>query len=294
MDWATFGLSRRPFRPTPDTASYVPTAGQDVAFAAVMRAFTDGDAAASVRGEPGTGKTLLGLRFLEALPVATKRVILHAPPDTRAVDLLQAVLFDLGQPYQGLSEQELRLAVHGELLNGLAVGKCVVLLVDEAHHLTPEAGEELRLLGNLESKDAKAVFVLLLGQPGEERLSAAFRQRVAVRKPLVSLDREESVRFVRHQLRECGGRPEWLIDDEALHLLADHTGGIPRVLNRAAALAFEVAANAGQKHADAEAVLEALDQLELASAEMTTPAVLPLTPPAEPKPPAKKTKRKTA
>lgn len=294
MDWATFGLSRRPFRPTPDTALYVPTAGHDVAFAAVMRAFADGDAAASVRGEPGTGKTLLGLRFLEALPVGTKRVILHAPPDTRAVDLLQAVLFDLGQPYQGLSEQELRLAVHGELLNGLAAGKCVVLLVDEAHHLTPEAGEELRLLGNLESKDAKAVFVLLLGQPGEERLSAAFRQRVAVRKPLVSLDREESVRFVRHQLRECGSRPEWLINDEALHLLADHTGGIPRVLNRAAALAFEVAANAGQKHADAEAVLEALDQLELASAEMTAPAVLPLTPPAEPKPPAKKTKRKTA
>jgi len=291
MDWATFGLSRRPFRPTPDTAAYVPTTGHDVAFAAVMRAFVDGDAAASVRGEPGTGKTLLGLRFLEALPADTKRVILHAPPETRAIDLLQAVLFDLGQPYQGLSEQELRLAVHGELLNGLAAGKCVVLLVDEAHHLTPEAGEELRLLGNLESKDAKAVFALLLGQPGEERLSAAFRQRVAVRKPLVSLDRDESVRFVRHQLRECGGRPEWLIDDEALHLLGDHTGGIPRVLNRAAALAFEVAANAGQKHADAEAVLEALDQLGLASAEVA-PAVLPLVPPPEPKP--KKTRRKTA
>lgn len=294
MDWATFGLTRRPFRPTPDTAAYVPTAGHDAAFAAVMRAFADGDAAACVRGEPGTGKTLLGLRFLEALPANTKRVILHAPPDTRAVDLLQAVLFDLGQPYQGLSEQELRLAVHGELLNGLAAGQCVVLLVDEAHHLTPEAGEELRLLGNLESKDARAVFVLLLGQPGEERLSAAFRQRVAVRKPLVSLDRDESVRFVRHQLRECGGRPEWLIDDEALHLLGDHTGGVPRVLNRAAALAFEVAAYAGQKHADAEAVLEALDQLGLASVEMTAPAVLPLTPPAEPKPPAKKAKRKTA
>ena len=44
MDWASFGLTRRPFRPTPDTAAYVPTASHDVAFAAVMRAFTDGDA----------------------------------------------------------------------------------------------------------------------------------------------------------------------------------------------------------------------------------------------------------
>jgi type II secretory pathway predicted ATPase ExeA len=292
MDWASFGLTRRPFRPTPDTAAYVPTAGHDSAYAAVLRAFADGDAAASVRGEPGTGKTLLGLRFLESLPPDTKRVMLHSPPDTQAVDLLQAVLFDLGQPYHGLSEQELRLAVHGELITGLAAGKCVVLLVDEAHHLTPEAGEELRLLGNLESKDAKAVFVLLLGLPGEERLSAAFKQRIAVRKPLVSLDRDEAVRFVRHQLRECGGRPEWLIDDEALHLLADHTAGVPRVLNRAAALAFEVAANAGQKHTDAEAVLDALDQLGLVSAEAVAATLLPLTPP-EPKP-KKPTKRKTA
>ena len=295
MDWASFGLTRRPFRPTPDTAAYVPTASHDVAFAAVMRAFTDGDAVGCVRGEPGTGKTLLGLRFLEAIPADTKRVMLHAPPDTRAVDLLQAVLFDLGQPYQGLSEQELRLAVHGELLTGLSEGRCVVLLVDEAHHLTPEAGEELRLLGNLETKDAKAVFALLLGLPTEERLSAAFRQRIAVRKPLVSLDRDEAVRFVRHQLRECGGRPEWLIDDEALHLLADHTGGVPRVLNRAAALAFEVAATAGQKHTDAEAVLDALDQLGLVS-ETPAPAVLPLTQPVEPRPATTKktTKRKTA
>ena len=156
MDWASFGLTRRPFRPTPDTASYVPTVGHDAAFAAVMRAFTDGDAAASVRGEPGTGKTLLGLRFLEAIPADTKRVMLHAPPETRAADLLQAVLFDLGQQYQGLSEQELRLAVHGELLTGLADGRCVVLLVDEAHHLTPEAGEEHGTPGQVAANRVKA------------------------------------------------------------------------------------------------------------------------------------------
>lgn len=294
MDWATFGLTRRPFRPTPDTAAYAPTAAHDAAFAAVMRAFADGDAAAVVHGEPGTGKTMLGLRVLEALPTDTRRVMLHTPPDARPVDLLQAMLFDLGHPYRGLSEQELRLAVHGELLVSLEDGHRVVLLVDEAHHLTAEAGEELRLLGNLESKDARAVFVLLLGRPSDGRLSEAFRQRIAVWKPLAPLDRDEAVRFVRHQLRECGGRPDWLIDDEALHLLADHTGGVPRVLNRAAALAFEVAATAGQKQVDAEAVLEALDQLGLAPAESGSPVVLPLAPPAERKPPAKKSKRKTA
>ena len=286
MDWASFGLTRRPFRPTPDTAAYSPAAAPDAALAAVQRAHADGDAVAVIRGEPGTGKTLLGLRFLEALPENTRRVIVHAPPHARPVELLQAVLFDLGHPYQGLSEQELRLAVHGELLTDLADGRRAVLVIDEAHHLSTEAGEELRLLGNLESREAKAVFALLLAQAGDEAWGAGFRQRVAVRKALPPLDRDEAVRFVRHQLRECGGRPEWLIDDEALHLLADGTGGIPRVLNRAAGLAFEVAAGAGQTQVDAEAVLEALDQLGLAL-PTDEPVLLPVKQPA-------KRKRKSA
>lgn len=291
MDWATFGLTRRPFRPTPDTSVYVPTAAHDAAFAAVQRAYADGDGVAVVGGEPGTGKTLLGLRFLESLPDDVQRVILHASPDTRPVELLQAVLFDLGQPYQGLSEQELRLAVRGELLAALGDGRSVVLVADEAQHLTAEACEELRLLGNLETKLSKAVFVLLLGLPAEHRYPPAFRQRVGVEKSLPVLDRDESVRFVRHQLRECGGRPEWLIDDEALHLLADHSGGVPRVLNRAASLAFEVADTAGHKQVDAEAVLEAVEQLGLVSNAPPEAAVLPLAPA---KPPAKKPRRKSA
>jgi type II secretory pathway predicted ATPase ExeA len=103
---------------------------------------------------------------------------------------------------------------------------------------------------------------------------------------LPPLDREEAVRCVRHQLRTAGGRPEWLIDDEALHLLADHTGGVPRVLNRAAGLAFEVAASAGQRQVDAEAVLEALDQLGMAPPHVE-PVLLPVKPVA-------KRKRKSA
>lgn len=287
MDWASFGLTRRPFRPTPDTAGYAPCAAHDLAFAAVRRGYDSGGGVAVVRGDPGTGKTLLGLRFLEGLPADAKRVIIHAPPNTRPAEFLQAVLFDLGRTYQGLSEQELRLAVHGELLTALADGTPVVLVVDEAHHLSADAAEEIRLLGNLESKDAKAVFALLLAGPGEERWGAAFKQRVAVRKPLAPLDRDEAVRFVRHQLRECGGRSEWLIDDEAVHLLADQTGGVPRVLNRAAELAFAVAAAAGANQVDSEAVLDALDQLGLAPAA-DEPVKLPM------KPTAKRTRKKSA
>ena len=309
MELTRFGLHRLPFRPTPDTSLYHPTDSHEAAFAAVTRAFGGGGGVAVVDGEPGTGKTLVGLKFLESLPADAQRVILHVPPGVTPADFFQAILFDLGLPYQGFSEQELRLAVHGEMLAALAAERPVVLLADEAHNLTPRVLEDIRLFGNLESRESKAVFVVLLGFPEVHdplsRSAAGFAGRVAARSRLRPLDRDESIQFVRHQLRACGGRPERLIGDEALSLLAEHCRGIPRVLNRAAALAFDLAEANGSSEVDAEAVLEAAAQLELVSDEAASgdlPAVLALPvvraettePKAAGKPTARKTKRKSA
>jgi len=287
MDFAHFGLARRPFRPTPDTDAYCATAAHEAAGSVLARTYADGGGVVVLDGEPGTGKTLVVLRFLESLPAATCRILLQATKCSRPADFFQAILFDLGQPYQGMSEQELRLAVYSEMLNALAQDQAVVLFIDEAQNLTGEVLEEIRVLGNLESKESKALLVILVGQSALRELlnkpeSASFAQRVAARARLSPLVHEESIRYVRHQLRECGGRPEWLITDEALTLLANHTGGIPRVLNRVSLLAFALAEAAGVKEVDAEPVIDALIQLEL------MPSQPDEHPPLGPKPPRPK------
>ena len=79
-------------------------------------------------------------------------------PRERPAELLQAILFDLAKPYQGLGEQELRLAVTGHLLDFAMAGSFpTVLLLDEAQHLSLAVLEELRLLGNLETRRGAAV-----------------------------------------------------------------------------------------------------------------------------------------
>jgi type II secretory pathway predicted ATPase ExeA len=184
------------------------------------------------------------------------------------LSLFQAVLFDLALPYEGKGEQELRLALTNHLLQAFTEGRPSVLLVDEAHHLSPDLLEELRLLGNLEGRSGKALQVVLLGQPAcldalKRPELTAFRQRLAVRAELQPLGIQEAADYLLHHVRSAGGRLERVFSDEALELLARATGGVPRLLNQAAHQAMTLAAEAGAGEVDVEAALEALNQLGL-------------------------------
>jgi type II secretory pathway predicted ATPase ExeA len=160
----------------------------------------------------------------------------------------------------------LRLALTDFLLKNFAAGKRAVFVVDEAHHLPPDALEELRLLANLESRRGQAVQIVLAGHSSLlETLRrpdlASLAQRAAVRVRLDALPLEEAADYLLHQLRGAGARPEAVVTDEALEVLARGSGGVPRLLNQAAHLALLMAFSAGATLVDAEAALEALTVL---------------------------------
>ena len=105
----------------------------------------------------------------------------------------------------------------------------------------------------------------------EEKLArpelAAFRQRLAVRARLEPLDVHESADYLVHHLRQAGGRPDAILDDEAVDLLARGARGVPRLLNQAAYTAMILAAAGEASRVDAEAALEALARLGLEISE---------------------------
>ena len=157
-------------------------------------------------------------------------------------ELHQAILFDLAKPYQGLTEQELRLAVTGHLLDAAVGGAYpTVLVLDEGQHLGRPALEELRLLSNLETRQGAGRYSLcwsrrpalreMLALPGLEPLV----QRLAIRASLAPLTAEESASYIRHQVRAAGGEPDRVLMDEAVSILVHACRGVPRLLNRACA-----------------------------------------------------------
>lgn len=264
-----FGLRRRPFAASPDTDSYYPASSHEQALAQLALAVQDGEALALLTGTPGTGKTLLGQRLLEQVCPDGPCAFLTQGFFKGPVGLLQAIHHDLGLPYEGRAEQELRLTLTDHLLKTYADGQRVLLVLDEGQHLTPEQLEEVRLLGNLEGRQGKALQTVLLGQESltstlDRPELAALCQRIGAHARLTPMDLHESVDYLAHQLRQAGGRPEQILSDEALEILARASGGVPRLLNRAAHAALRLACQAGAVMVDAEVALESASTLGLA------------------------------
>ena len=260
----------------PDSTLYYPSTPHEQALAPLLRSIRDDEGVAVLLGEPGTGKTLLGQillwkRLLWAIRKAVAAFLGHSQfADRRG--LLQTILFDLGLPHDDdVTEQTLRLRVIEHALKTAASGKRLICVVDEAHHLSPDLLEELRLLGNLEA-GRKAFQVVCLAQPGlletlKQPMLASWKQRLAVRKTLAALTADESHDYLRHQIKMVGGRPEAVFEDEALDVLASGSHGIPRLLNQSAHQALQLADAGELERVDVECAAEALLRLGLDETE---------------------------
>lgn len=266
MNLSRFQLRARPFRTTPDTHSYYPATPHESVLQHLDQAIADEEGFVLATGDAGVGKTLVAHLLLARLGEKVASSLLTNCRFACRADMLRSILFDLGQPHQGLGEQELRLALTDHLLSQLAARKTTLLVLDEAQGLNSDLLEELRLLGNLETSNGKAVQIILLAQPnllqtlGRAEL-AALNQRLAVRLELEALNIHEGADYVLHQLRVAGGRPEAIISHEAVTVLAKNSRGIPRLLNQMGHLALSIADAAGADLVDVEAALEALTML---------------------------------
>jgi type II secretory pathway predicted ATPase ExeA len=261
-----FGFRQRPFPATPDSACFYPATAHERALARLRQAVDEQQGLALLTADTGLGKTLVGQCLVERLGAAIVSAFLTNSHFQDRTALFQAILYDLSLPFEGGTEQELRLRFTDVLLQNCKAGRRTVLVVDEAHHLTPDLLEELRLLGNLEAGAMKALQVILVGHTSLlETLArpelAALNQRLEVRTALSPLGVEEAADYLLHHLRRAGGRPEAIISDEALEVLARNTRGVPRVLNQAARQALVLADAAEASYVDVEAVLEALSAL---------------------------------
>jgi general secretion pathway protein A len=267
MYQAYFGFREKPFNLTPDPRFLYLNASYREALAALHYAIAERKGFASLVGEAGTGKTTLLRRLLAELTPDTRSVLVLNPA-VGFEELLRFILTDLGRPpAAGTPKLEMLEALNAELLDTLARGGNVAVLIDEAQDLTIPVLEELRLLSNLETAKEKILQFVLAGQPELETMLARpeirqLRQRIAVRARLRPLARSELRAYVAARIAAAGGDERGLFGATGLYRLWRFSRGVPRLVNVACDNALVTAYAAGRRSVGWREIGEAVRDLE--------------------------------
>ena len=234
-----FHLARNPFDLTPDPNCFVPTPRHNEALAALYYGVRRHKGFVVVTGEVGTGKTLL-LRCLLRLLANSKDIAYAYLFNSRLspTDFLQYVLSDFGLPASGKNKCELLLDLSKFLVTRGSKQMTTVLIVDEAHDLSADTLEELRLLSNLETTEDKLLQIVLVGQPElDKKLDSnelrQLKQRIALRAQLGALTAQQTQEYIVQRLRIAGadaGAPP-LFSPQAVAAVYAYSGGVPRLIN---------------------------------------------------------------
>lgn len=236
---AYFHLARNPFDLTPDPTCFVPTTSHNEALAALYYGVRRHKGFVAVTGEVGTGKTLLLrclLRLLEESRDVAYAYLFHN--SLTANEFLEYVLLDFGLAATGKNKTEMLFELSQFLVTRGSRQMTTVLIVDEAHLLSNELLEEIRLLSNLETYDDKLLQIVLVGQPElDEKLDSnslrQLKQRIALRTRLEPLSLEDTQRYVEYRLQVSGADPERaaIFPLPAIEKIYEYSYGYPRLIN---------------------------------------------------------------
>jgi len=227
-----YELQSEPFSLNPDPR-FLYTAGcHQEALAQLRYCITMRKGFAVLTGEVGTGKSTIIRSLLDNLEKTIETGYIFNPP--RSIDeLYEAIADELELSFKAGKSRILEL--NRRLLDLFKASRIAVLFFDEAHCITTDILNEIRLLSNLETSTAKLVQIVLAGQPEfDEILDApvhrALRQRVAMRYRLSALSGAETAEYIANRLRIAGApRSPFTID--AYDAIFSYSGGIPRLIN---------------------------------------------------------------
>jgi general secretion pathway protein A len=241
MYTAFYQLKEEPFRLTPDPRFLHLADPHRTALKALLQGVLQRKGFIVVAGPVGTGKTTLlhtALQILTEKSEGRGRLVsaFLVNPTLTPAELLEAVLDEYEIPTTATSKPKRLAALHQMLFQTQQQGGTAVLLIDEAHLMTVELLEEIRLLGNTDTYHEKLLQIVLCGQPElfavlQRPELQALQQRIANTCLLRPLALPETRAYIAERLHAAGLRGAAPFTGTAVERIHNLSGGVPRLIN---------------------------------------------------------------
>ena len=269
-----YNLREEPFRLTSDPRFFHLAEPHAAALATLVEAVMRRKGFVLMTGPIGTGKTTV---VHTALQILTERAATSHPissafilnPTLSREEFLEMLLAEFEVPCTSTSKPSRLAALQRMLLETQRKGGTSLLLVDEAHLLTPELLEEIRLLSNSDTYQEKLLQIVLCGQPELLTLLRkpelrALRQRVANSCSLRPLNLHEVRAYIAERLHSAGFRGQTSpFPIQVLEEMVRLTEGVPRLLNLLCDACLTIGCKAHKPVIDIGVVAEAATELGL-------------------------------
>ena len=195
-----------------------------------------------ITGEVGAGKTVATRAAVADLDTSRYHTIYLPNPTIGARGIHHAVVRALGAHPR--YENAALILQAADLLAGEYAerARLPILVIDEAHLLTHDQLEGIRMLTNHDMDRQSPFACLLVGQPTLRRkiklgVLAALDQRIALRYTLPPMTPDETRGYLAHHLT-LAGRSDTLFSDDAVNLIHHTSRGYPRTVNNLATQAL--------------------------------------------------------
>jgi general secretion pathway protein A len=233
---AFFGFQQNPFNLSPDPSFLYRSPQHEEALANLIYGVQSRKGFIVLTGEVGTGKTTM----LECLRdfLTSQQILFASLFNSRLTveQFFELLAYDLDLRCDRHSKTEVLIALNSLLVDRSGQGRTTVLIVDESHNLDWDVLEEIRLLGNLETRRGKLLQIVLAGQPELDRKIEApeyrqLKQRIALRCALRGFTPEESQAYINSRMAKAGLPDQTIISAELLREIHFRSQGIPRLIN---------------------------------------------------------------
>jgi len=229
-----YGLTDFPFTITANPQFFYASASHEEALAALQYGIAERKGIILLTGEVGTGKTTLCRSLLDRLEHEIRSSLI-LNPYFNSTQLLEAIIQDFGMVPENKNKLSLLNQLNRFLIESAGNKTTAVVIIDEAQNLSSAQLEQIRLLSNLETSQAKLLQIILCGQPELEKKLQAFKlrqlkQRISVRYSLSALTEKDIKNYILCRLSKAGNT-QVVIRDDSFDIINEFSQGIPRLIN---------------------------------------------------------------